>query len=308
MKGAFAIVSTILFAASLPGHAAEQLVPAGSLIQCTVSEPKLSSKTTDIGDPVLCQVSHVELYGRSVLPYGSYLVGRFEEYKDPGHFVGKGWMELKFERLVVPPGQIVPVATKVVYAPKYPVDKQGRIHGNGHPVRDIVEWSIPLLWPIDLLNLPRRGPRPVLKAETRLTLKVMDDIGVPSQQFASAPLYPQPAPPEPYGFQQRAPMPYYAPPVAAPPPPPQPMNYNYAPPPVPPTPMVPVWRASVPPAAVVITRDGRGRLARRYWFANDHEFAYIALNGAPVIIPARMLDMPATVEANRRRGILFPGI
>lgn len=304
MKGSYALVSLVVLAASLPGCAAEQLVPAGSLIQCTVSEPKLSSKTADIGDPVLCQVSHVELYGRSVFPYGSYLVGRFEDYKDPGHFIGKGWMELKFERLVVPPGQIVPISTKVVYAPKYPVDKQGRIHGNGHPVRDIVEWSIPLLWPIDLLNLPRRGPRPVLKAETRLTLKVMDDVGVPTQQTASAPLYPQPAP-EPYGFQQRAPMPYYAPPVAAPPPPPpaQPMSYTYVPPP-PPT--VPVWRAPVPPPTVLITRDGYSRLARNYWYSSNYEFRYIAMNGAPVAIPASMLDVRATVEANRRRGVPFP--
>ncbi len=306
MKGTFAVISTVLFAASLPGYA-QQLVPAGSLIQCTVSEPKLSSKTTDIGDPVLCQVSHVELYGRSVLPYGSYLVGRFEEYKDPGHFIGRGWMELKFERLVVPPSQIVPISTKVVYVPKYPVDKQGRIHGNGHPVRDIVEWCIPVLWPIDLLNLPRRGPRPVLKAETRLTLKVMDDLGVPTQQFASAPLYPQPAQSDPYGFQQRAPTPYYAPPVAAPQQPVQPMNYRYASPRVPPS-MVPVWSASIPPETVLITRDGRGRLARRYWFASTHEFGYIALNGAPVVIPAAMLDMPATVEANRQRGIPFPAL
>jgi hypothetical protein len=37
----------------------------------------------------------VELYGRSTLPYGSYLEGRFEDYKDPGHLVGKGWMELQ---------------------------------------------------------------------------------------------------------------------------------------------------------------------------------------------------------------------
>ena len=40
-------------------------------------------------------------------------------------------------------------------------------------------WSIPILWPIDLLSLPGRGPRPMLKTETRLTLKVMDDTEVP---------------------------------------------------------------------------------------------------------------------------------
>ena len=91
---------SILLASPFASYASDQLIPAGSLIQCTVSEPRLSSKTTAIGDPVLCQISHAERYGRSVLPYDSYLVGRFEDYRDPGHFVGKGWMELKFERMV----------------------------------------------------------------------------------------------------------------------------------------------------------------------------------------------------------------
>ena len=176
----------------------EQLIPAGSLLSCTVSEPKLSSKTADVGDPVLCRVSHVELYGRSVLPYGSYLVGRFEDYKDPGHLVGKGWMELKFDRMVVQPDTVIPLSAKVVYVKGYNVDRQGRILGKGHAVRDTLEWMVPVLWPLDLINLPRRGPRPVLKEETRLELKVMDDIGVP------LPGYEQQQP----GLARRAPVAY----------------------------------------------------------------------------------------------------
>ncbi len=174
-------LSLLLAAAPLSAFA-DQLVPAGSVVSCTVAEPKVSSKTQNVGDPILCQLSHVEAYGRSSFPYGSYLEGHFEEYKDPGHFVGKGWMELKFDRLVVVPDTIVPISVRVVATPKYPVDKEERIHGTGHPVRDIIEWSIPLLWPIDLINLPRRGPRPVLAAETRLTLKVLDDFGIPTPQ------------------------------------------------------------------------------------------------------------------------------
>ncbi len=291
------LLSFLFLAVPLVGHAAERLIPAGSLIQCTVSEPKLSSKTADIGDPVLCQVSHVELYGRSVFPYGSYLVGRFEDYKDPGHFVGKGWMELKFERLVVPPDQVLPIAAKVVYVPKYPVDKQGRIHGNGHPVRDTIEWMIPVLWPIDLLTLPRRGPRPVLKAETRLTLKIMDDLGVPVPQTAAyVPAYPPPAPPrDAYGFGQRAPM-SYAPPVAAPAPPV--VAYVPLPPPV-----APAVRVPAPPPTVLLMRDGNRQLVSRYWFDDNNQVRYVAMNGAPVVIPAEMLDLPSTVEANRQRGV-----
>ena len=164
-------------------YAAGTVLPAGSIIQCTISEPKLSSKTDKIGDPVLCSLSHAEIFGRATVPYGSYLVGQFVDYKDPGHFVGKGYMELRFDRLVIQ-DQTLPLDARVVAVPNYRVDSDGRILGNGHAVKDTVEWLIPVLWPIDLINLPRRGPRPVLKPETRLTLKVMDDVGLPPQNFA----------------------------------------------------------------------------------------------------------------------------
>jgi hypothetical protein len=139
------------------------------------------------------------------------MVDRFEDYKDPGHFVGKGWMELKFDRMIVQPDSVIPADARVVNVPGYIVDREGRILGKGHATRDIVEWSIPILWPIDLLNLPRRGPRPTLKEETRLTLKVMDDIGVPDNQA------PQPQP-DGSGLWRR-PSAYEPPP---PPPEPQP--------------------------------------------------------------------------------------
>jgi hypothetical protein len=174
------ILSLLLSVAPLAAGA-EQLVPAGAVLKCTVAEPKVSSKTMSVGDPVLCELSHTEAYSRFTFPFGSYLVGHFQDYKDPGHFVGKGWMELRFDRLVIEPDTNVPINARVVAVPKYPVDDQGRIHGTGHATRDTIEWLIPVLWPIDLINLPRRGPRPVLKAETQLTLKVLDDFGIPSQ-------------------------------------------------------------------------------------------------------------------------------
>ena len=291
MKSNLSLLFPLLaLSAPVVALASEQLIPAGSLVQCTVSEPKLSSKTAEAGDPVLCQVSHVELYGRSVFPYGSYLVGRFEDYKDPGHLVGKGWMELKFDRMVIPPDQVLPVSTKVVYVPKYPVDKEGKILGKGHPVRDIVEWSIPILWPIDLINLPRRGPRPVLKAETRLTLKIMDDFGVPLPSQASyAPAYPQQYPPmNSYGFSQRVPQSY------------QPL---FAPPPV--RPMIAYVPPPPPPLTVLMLRDGNWRMASDYWFEEGRQVRYIGTNGAPVVIPMQVFDMSATIEVNRQRGVAF---
>jgi hypothetical protein len=183
MKYPLAVVLLVLPALAIAG--AEQLIPSGSVMQCTVSEPNVSSKTTHIGDPVLCRLSRSELYGRSTVPYGSYLVGHFEDYKDPGHFIGKGWMELRFDRMVVDNDTVIPVSTRVVATPKYNVDADGRILGKGHPVRDLVEWSIPVLWPIDLISLPRRGPRPVLGPETRLTVKILDDFGIPTREEAA---------------------------------------------------------------------------------------------------------------------------
>jgi hypothetical protein len=237
MKGRPSPLLLLLFAVPLAGFAGERLIPAGSLISCTVSEPRLSSKTASVGDPVLCQVSRVELYGRSTLPSGSYLEGRFEDYKDPGHFVGKGWMELKFDRMIIEPDTVIPMNARVVSVPGYNVDRQGRILGKGHAVRDTIEWAIPILWPIDLINLPRRGPRPSLKEETRLTLKIMDDFGVPA--FDPAPPRENPGlmrrenyqPPAPEPPRQQAVVQTYVRPVYVQPPPP-PVYYYYAPPPM----------------------------------------------------------------------------
>ena len=208
MKSAPALFC-LLLAAPLTTYAAEQIIPAGSLISCTLSEPKLNSRTTAVGDPVLCRVGHT---GHSHLPYDSYLVGRFENYKDPGHLVGKGWMELTFDHMVIEPDTEISVDARVVDVPGYNVDRNGRILGKGHAVRDTVTWMLPILWPIDLINLPRRGPRPTLKEETRLTLKVMDDLEVPKMDQ-------QPYQQLPNGLLRRQPSAYDEAP--APPPPDQ---------------------------------------------------------------------------------------
>ena len=212
LKRSLSALSLLLLAAPVASFASDQLFPAGSIITCSVAEGKISSKTTAIGDPVLCTLNPVEKYGRSVFPYGSYLEGRFEDYKDPGHFVGKGWMELKFDRLIMG-NRVVPISAKVVQTPGYRVDAQGKILGNGHPVKDTVTWLIPVLWPIDLINLPRRGPRPVLKPETKLTLELMDDLGVAQeddQQVAQpvqrAALIERQQPQQDYVPQQPAPV------------------------------------------------------------------------------------------------------
>ncbi len=240
MKRIALALCTTLLATPLVASAGERLIPAGSLIGCTVSEPKINSKTMAIGDPVLCQVSAAERYGRSMLPYNSFLEGRFEDYKDPGHFVGKGWMELKFDRMVIEPDTVIPIDARVVDVPGYRVDQYGRILGKGHAVRDVVLWTIPILWPIDLINLPRRGPRPTLKEEARLTLKVMDDLSVPDVN---------PLQQDPSGLYRRPTADNDPPPEAAPEPHPAPaeMAYNQPDQPAP----APYAEAPAPPPVYV---------------------------------------------------------
>jgi hypothetical protein len=58
----------------------------------------------------------------------------------------------------------------------YNVDRNGKIIGHGHATRDTVEWMLPPLWPWKVLSLPARGPRPTLKGEAQVTLRVMDDL------------------------------------------------------------------------------------------------------------------------------------
>jgi hypothetical protein len=154
------------------------VVPAGTLLTCTLDEPKFSSATVSVGDPFLCHPRTIQQFGQVVFPRGTYFVGHLEADKDPGHFFGKGYLKLAFDRIGLPDTD-VPLTAKMVAVANFNVDKQGRIIGHGHPTRDVVEWMLPPLWPWKVLTLPARGPRPTLKGETRVTLRVMDDITVP---------------------------------------------------------------------------------------------------------------------------------
>jgi hypothetical protein len=166
-------------------QAQDQLVPAGTLLQCTLNEPNFSSATAAIGDPVLCHLRTTQEFGRPLFPRGSMLGGHLEADKEPGHFVGKGYLKITFDRVILPGGDL-PVPAKVIQARGYKVDKQGAIDGNGHATRDAVEWLFPPLWPWKVVSLPFRGPRPTLKGEEPLQLRLMDDIVIPRSlaQFA----------------------------------------------------------------------------------------------------------------------------
>src|SRR5579863_9359981 len=165
-------------------RAQDILVPAGTLLRCTLDEPNLSSATASVGDPVICHLSSLQEFGHVVFPRGSYLGGHIESYKEPGHFFGKGNLELTFDRIGLPATD-VPVPGKVIAAGGYRVDRKGEIVGHGHSKRDTVEWLLPPLWPWKVLTLPARGPRPTLKGEEKLTLRLMDDVVVPRMTAAT---------------------------------------------------------------------------------------------------------------------------
>ena len=182
------LLATLLARLAAPAVAqtpGEEILPAGTILHCTLDEPNFSSRTAEVGDPVLCHAGTLSALGRSVSTRGADFAGHFQEYRDPGRFFGKGWIELDFDRLVLPGGAILPFSAKVTSVPHFKVDREGKIHGRGHPKRDAIGWAVPVLWPVKVVTLPARGPRPALKGEVRMTLRLLEDVEVPTTRVAS---------------------------------------------------------------------------------------------------------------------------
>jgi hypothetical protein len=154
------------------------LIPAGTLIHCTIDDPTISPKTAEVGDPVLCHLNQFTEFGHPVLPRGSYLAGHLEAAKQLGHFIGKGYLDIVFDHIGLP-NTDSELSAKIVAAQGQHVDKQGDIMEQGHAKRDVAEWMIPPLWPWKVITLPARGPQPKLKNEQLITLKVMQDVELP---------------------------------------------------------------------------------------------------------------------------------
>lgn len=281
------VISAILIVVPAALRGEEVIVPAGTILQCTLSEPNLSSKTAQPGDPVLCDAGPLYVFGVPVLPRGAYLEGHFTDFRNPGHFWGKGWMELDFDRILLP-GAELPLNTRVTGAQRLPVDGQGRIHGTGHAERDAVEWAIPVLWPVKIVTLPMRGPRPTLKNEARLSLKLMQDLPIPEGAAGLAPdrrlLKPGAFRPDPSDLQSGG---------AA-----SELQASAQ------TPQYPANSAREEGTAFIL-RDGEGMLVRDYWFENGERIRYYAFDGTEGLLPIQALDLEKTVKLNRDRGVDF---
>lgn len=277
-----------LFLFVVASQASTEIIPAGTILTCTMDEPNLSSKTVMVGDPVLCHLGPLGSFGHSVFPRGALLGGHFQDYKNPGHFFGKGWMAVEFDRMILPGAQVLPLSAKVISAPHLKTDAQGDMHSKGHPKRDAVLWAIPVFWPIKLLTLPARGPFPALKGESRLGLRLMEDVEVPFPVAKNG----VPTPPwTNSGYRSPSPTAYHP---AAPLQEAQVRTVTYR----------PSTPAANAPLTIIALQAGTALLARQYWVEGD-QLRWVASDGSDQLVPLAAIDLAQTVKVNQERNIDF---
>ena len=327
MRRFFLLLTVMLCLPTIAAAQTRELtVPAGTLLQCTLDEPNFSSRTAHVGDPVLCHIRSLTMFGRPVFPRGAFLSGRLEEFRDPGHFFGKGRLKLEFVSLTVPGGTF-PLSAKIVSVPHYRVDAEGDIRGRGHARRDAVEWMIPPLWPEKIITLPARGPRPTLKGETPLLLRLMDDLSIPADAVVVASEKVSPTqelarpsasaslslnasananvnatfrastfPRVVYGGASRpaeqSERSWVGTAASI-----EPTSVSET---YPPTERP--WRS--PSATLLVLKDGRGYVTTNYWVEGD-QLVYAVSNGTQQVLPIDELDFQTTTKLNRERGVTF---
>ena len=291
------ILSAVCSVVMVVQAAAKDLIPAGTILHCTMDEPNFSSKTALVGDPVLCHLGPVGSFGHSIFPRGAQLAGHLNDYKNPGHFVGKGSLTLEFDRLILPGAEVLPLSAKIIAAPHLKVDAQGEIRGKGHPKRDAILWAVPLFWPIKVITLPARGPYPALKGENRLSLRLMEDVEVP---FATARnSVPMPPRSNPISYLQSSPQVYQPAAAAKVPRDDAPMvervSYGQS---------GTVSAAESAQLTVIALQAGNALLAREYWLdgANLH---CVSARGEEEDVPLTMIDLAQTVKLNQERHVEF---
>jgi hypothetical protein len=278
---------------------ANEIVPAGTLLRCTVDEPNFSSKTAAVGDPVLCHLGSLSSFGHSVFPRGAMLSGHLQDYKNPGHFVGKGWIQIEFDRVILPGAEVLPLQAKIIAAPHLKVDKKGNIHGQGHPTRDAIEWMIPVLWPIKIITLPARGPYPALKGESPITLRLEEDIEVPLPMRSSVPMPPWATPSgyRVYGYNggfSNAPAAGASPSLAI-----EPTTYARQ------IESAPQLTPSAPSRLTVIALKGGGAfLAQQYWIESG-KMHCVSAAGEEKSLALEDVDLTQTVHLNQERNVDF---
>ena len=288
---------------------AKDLIPAGTIITCILDEPNFSSKTAQIGDPVLCSLGPLRSFGHMVFPRGAQLSGHLQDYKDPGHFFGKGSLSLEFDRMILPNAEVMPLSAKIISAPHQHIDKTGSVKGKGHPKRDAILWAVPVFWPIKIMTLPARGPFPTLKGETRLSMRLIEDVELPlpTQASNSYPAPPWATPRSSYGapssiqpasdrMPRLVPRTEYTQTAST--------DQVISAPPRASTLTERVTSAPTQPLTIIALQAGSAVLARDYWVegVNIH---CIADNGAEQQVPIAAVDLAETVKVNQERNVEF---
>ena len=294
MSRKYLLLALSVFLSSIVVQAATRdMIPAGTLLHCTMDEPNFSPKTAQVGDPVLCNLGPLGAFGHSVFPRGAELSGHLQDYRAPGHFWGKGWMSIEFDRMILPGANVLPLSAKVINAPHNKVDAKGDIKGKGHPTRDAVLWTVPVFWPSKILTLPARGPYPTLKGETRLTLRLMEDVEVPfavASNNVPKPDY------RPSAYRGNASM--YQPasstvqredsPVRR-------ITYSEA------RSMPAQHRGLV---TVIALQAGTALIASRYWVEGE-DLHCMSQDGSEQSVPLTLVDLAQTVKVNQERNVAF---
>jgi hypothetical protein len=288
-----------LFLVCLPPAAKAQatLIPAGTLLHCTIDDPTISPKTAQVGDPVLCHLSQFTEFGHAAFPRGSYLAGHLEAAKQPGHLIGKGYLDIVFDHIGLPDTD-ADLNARLVAAQGQHVDKQGDIMGHGHAKRDVIEWMIPPLWPWKIITLPARGPQPKLNPEQMITLKVMQDVELPRLTAYVSPSPSQYVAPRPQSYAQPSSGPvvsqsssgvYYLPPTTPAMAPPFSLG-----PAQPDPPSRALTLIALKPEVVYPAKD--------YWVAGRLLF-YVLPDGSEASTDLNRIDWQRTTDLNAERGV-----
>src|SRR3954469_9923017 len=293
MSRKYLLLALSVFLSSIVVQAATRdLIPAGTLLHCTMDEPNFSPKTAQVGDPVLCNLGPLGAFGHSVFPRGAELSGHLQDYKAPGHFWGKGWMSIEFDRMILPGANVLPLSAKVINAPHNKVDAKGDIKGKGHPTRDTVLWTVPVFWPSKILTLPARGPYPTLKGETRLTLRLMEDVEVPfavARNGVPMPDY------RPSAYRGSSSMYQPASTLQRDDSPVRRITYNEPR-------STPAQRRSQ--VQVIARQAGTALIASRYWVEGDDLYC-VSQDGSEQNVPLTLIDLAQTVKVNQERNVAF---
>ncbi len=259
----------------------------------------------------------VQEFGRAVFPRGAYMAGHLEADKDPGHFWGKGYLKLVFDRIGLP-NTDVPIDARIVAARGFHVDREGDILGKGHAKRDLIEWMFPPLWPWKILTLPARGPRPTLKGEEVLTLRLMEDVTVPRLAASSWPDWRPPTPQasastslERYASSSYNVRPSLRPWRYVPPSYPAMTNTsangNYilpSPAKAPQASPVEVHEAKASPLTLLALKNEIIYAVTQYWVDGDH-LSYLRPSGASGDLSLDELDWARTMQLNLERGVIL---